>query len=81
MFEKYEKSQVKSQFNFPHISSNMADKRSHKKRSTTTWINLLRFWRAGSALETVLGALGATLKRVEAALPTAFNMFLGLNPD
>jgi hypothetical protein len=30
MFEKVEKSQVKSQFNFPHISSNMADKSSYE---------------------------------------------------
>jgi hypothetical protein len=37
-------------------------------------IYLLTVWRAGSVLETALGVFGATLKRVEAARPTAFSI-------
>jgi hypothetical protein len=47
---------------------------SETTRKGYNW-DLPTVWRAGRVLETELGAFGATLKRVEAALPTAFNIF------
>ena len=37
-------------------------------------VNLRTVWTAGRALLTVAGALGAVLKRMEVARPTAFNI-------